>query len=176
MSVFKVFKKNSFTTKEENLHLSSVSLSLLSYCFNATQLQHTLESFPLLPNPWVDPLAGWLHCEWCVYGEGFGPMHYSTQILIPLMALSALGLHVCTVCVSGCTWACLACVSVWVCVFASTLLQFMLPSVFHHVAYNTHYLSPSNIYLMPIVHLCSAYIMWICMRPEIIPVMASHSA
>lgn len=43
-------------------------------------------------------------------------MHYSTQILIPLMALSALGLHVCTVCVSVTTWVCLACVSVCECV------------------------------------------------------------
>lgn len=61
--LFLKFKKKSFTAKEENLHHASVSLRLLSYCFSATQLQHTLESFPLLPNPWVDPLAGWLHCE-----------------------------------------------------------------------------------------------------------------
>lgn len=51
--------------------------------------------FPVLPSPWSDPLAVWLHCEWCVYGEGFGPKHYRTQILIPLTALSALGLHMC---------------------------------------------------------------------------------
>lgn len=74
-------------------------LSALQFsCYSATQHPHTLELFPFLPYPWVDLLAGWLHCEWCVYGEGYGPKHYSTQILIPLMALSALGLHVCTTC------------------------------------------------------------------------------
>lgn len=113
------------------------------------------------------------YSEWCVYCKGFGLKYYSTQILIQLTALSALGLtvyHVCEWMHMGvsCMWVC-------ACVFTSTLLQTMLPSIFHYVAYNTHYLSPLNIYLMPTVHLCSAYKMCICMRPEIILVMTNHS-
>lgn len=63
---------------------------------------------------------------------------------------------------------CLAYVSLskFVC-FSSTLLQAVLPSVFARVACNTRYLSPSNIYLLSIVHLRSVYILSICMRPEI---------
>lgn len=72
---------------------------------------------------------------------------------------------------------CLTCVllSEFVC-FSSALLQAVLPSVFPRVACNTRYLSPSNIYLLSIVHLRSVYILSICMRPEITSVMANHSA
>lgn len=92
-------------------------------------------------------------------------MHRSVPVLIHLMLLSALGVQVCLTCVSHCGFVC----------FSSTLLQAVLPSVFPGVACNTRYLSPSNIYLLSIVHLRSVYILSICMRPEITSVMASHS-
>lgn len=75
-------------------------------CFSAANLQHshTTKLFPLLPNPWVDLLANWLPCEGPVYTKGWGPKCYRTQLLIPVTALSALGLHVFTVC--GCVHTC----------------------------------------------------------------------
>lgn len=67
------------------------------------------------------------------------------------------------------------CCTLALCVFPSTLLQPVRPSVFPCVACNTRYLSPSNIYPLSIVHLRSVYMSAICMRPEITSVMASHS-
>lgn len=120
--------KKTFTTP---LLLSAYSLSvlvLLSYNIP------TLKLFSLLPNPWVDPSADWLCCEWCVYGEGFGPRHYSTQILILLTALSALGLHVCIMCMCGCSWVCLACISVCQCVFMCVWKHFAAVHVAIHLS------------------------------------------
>lgn len=139
------------------------------------RLQHTLKSFPLFP-AWNNSLAGWLRCERCVYDKGYGPMHYSTHILIQLMALSALGLHTVL-----CVWVdAHGCVSVSVCEFVCMCIHKHFIAVHYFnlsftMACNIYYSSPSSIHLMPTVHLRSAYVSCTCMWPEITSVMASHS-
>lgn len=91
----------------------------------------------------------------------------SIPVFIHLMLLSALGVHV------GVPHMCLA---LRVCVFLQCFIAGRASICLSHVACNTRYLSPSNIYLLSIVHLRSVYILSICMRPEITSVMASHSA
>lgn len=153
-------------------HFLFLSLCLLSYCFIAAQLQGTPTlkvSRPSQPLVWsLGCLAAlWVMClRW-----GLWPKALQNTDINSTDGFICFGTpYVCTCvslpCVSACECACMC---------TSTLPWPVLPSIFHRAAYNTHHLSPSNIYLMPIVHLRCAYITCICMRPEIISVMASRS-
>lgn len=109
-------------------------------------------------------MAGWLRCERCVYDKGYGPMHYSTHILIQLMALSALGLRT-VLCVGvdahGCVLHLSQSVSLRARAYTSTLLQSTFPFVFHrglqHILHvSVKYLSYAN--CPPALRLCVVHL------------------